>query len=58
MQNPLNMGYLGVKTIVDAPAGEARPARVDTGVWMVTRDNLSAPATQELLKPPVDRYLK
>jgi ribose transport system substrate-binding protein len=58
VQNPLNMGYLGVKTLVDHLQGKPVPARVDTGVWMVTRDNLSAPATQELLKPPVDRYLK
>jgi ribose transport system substrate-binding protein len=58
VQNPLNMGYLGVRTLVEHLQGKPVQARVDTGVWMVTRDNLGAPATQELLKPPVDRYLK
>jgi len=58
VQNPLNMGYLGVRTIVEHLQGKRVEARVDTGVWMVTRDNLDAPATQALLKPPVDRYLR
>jgi ribose transport system substrate-binding protein len=58
VQNPLNMGYLGVKTIIAHLQGKPVEARVDTGVWMVTRDNLAETATQELLRPPVDRYLK
>jgi ribose transport system substrate-binding protein len=58
VQNPLNMGYLGVKTIVAHLQGSPVERRVDTGVWMVTKDNLARTETQELLRPPVDRYLK
>ena len=57
VQNPLNMGYLGVKTLIAHLQGTPVEARIDTGVWMVTKDNLGDTATQELLKPPVDRYL-
>ena len=58
VQNPLNMGYLGVKTLIAHLQNKPVDARIDTGVWMVTKDNLGDTATQELLKPPVDRYLK
>jgi ribose transport system substrate-binding protein len=58
VQNPLNMGYLGVKSLIAHMQGKPVDARVDTGVWMVTKDNLGDTATQELLRPPVDRYLK
>jgi len=58
VQNPLNMGYLGVKTMVAHLQGAPVEKRIDTGVWMVTKDNLSETTTQQLLKPPVDRYLK
>lgn len=36
VQNPLNMGYLGVKTIVAVLRGEKVPERIDTGVGFVT----------------------
>jgi len=58
VQNPLNMGYLGVKTLIAHLQGKPVDARVDTGVWMVTKENLGETATRELLRPPVDRYLK
>jgi ribose transport system substrate-binding protein len=58
VQNPLNMGYLGVKTIVDHLQGKTVASRVDTGVWLVTKENFAQTETQELLKPPVDKYLK
>jgi len=32
--------------------------RVDTGVTMITPDNLDAPDAQTLLHPPLDQYLK
>ena len=57
VQNPLNMGYLGVLRMVDHLQGKPVEARIDTGVWMITKENLKEPATAELLHPPVDRYL-
>jgi ribose transport system substrate-binding protein len=57
VQNPLNMGYLGVLRMVDHLQGKPVEARIDTGVWMITKENLKEPSTAELLHPPVERYL-
>ncbi|MBC7369113.1 MAG: substrate-binding domain-containing protein [Undibacterium sp.] len=58
VQDPFRMGYLGVKTAVAALRGEKIEAVVDTGVMVATRENLEQAAVQELLNPPLDRYLK
>jgi ribose transport system substrate-binding protein len=58
VQNPFDMGYLGVRTIVERLLGKGVEKRIDTGVTMVTPENLSAPETQTLLHPPLDEYLK
>ena len=52
------MGYLGVRTMVEQLQGKAVEKRIDTGVTMVTPDNLDSPETQTLLHPPLDQYLK
>jgi len=57
VQNPMNMGYLGVMRMIDHLQGKPVDARIDTGVWMITKDNLEQPETAELLHPPVERYL-
>lgn len=51
IQNPVNMGYLGVKTMVDHLQGRAVEKRVDTGVWLITPENLDSSETQQLLHP-------
>ncbi len=58
VQNPLNMGYLGVKTLVAVLRGEKVPARLDTGVGFVTRENFNDPAMADIVHPPLDKYLK
>ena len=58
VQNPFNMGYLGVRTMVEALQGKNVARRLDTGVTMVTLDNLNSPDIQTLLHPPLDQYLK
>jgi len=58
VQNPFNMGYLGVRTMVESLQGKAVEKRIDTGVTMITPDNLDAPDSQALLHPPLDQYLK
>ncbi len=58
VQNPFNMGYLGVRTMVEHLQGKAVEKRIDTGVTMVTPDNLDAAEIQTLLHPPLDQYLK
>jgi ribose transport system substrate-binding protein len=58
VQNPMNMGYLGVKTMVESLQGKTVEKRIDTGVTMITPDKLDAPEVQSLLHPPLDQYLK
>jgi ribose transport system substrate-binding protein len=58
VQNPLNMGYLGVRTMVESLQGKQVEKRIDTGVTIITPDNLNAPEVQALLHPPLDQYLK
>jgi ribose transport system substrate-binding protein len=49
VQNPVNMGYLSVKTMVDHLQGRRVQKTVDTGVVLVTADNLADAAIQALL---------
>ena len=57
VQNPMRMGYLGVKTMADYLRGKPVQRRIDTGVMLVTGANLDYAATQEVIHPPIARYL-
>ncbi|HEV8265126.1 MAG TPA: substrate-binding domain-containing protein [Gemmatimonadales bacterium] len=57
VQNPMRMGYLGVKTMADYLRGKQVERRIDTGVMLVTPTNLDSAATQALVNPPIARYL-
>jgi len=58
VQNPFNMGYLGVRTMVDSLLGKQVDKKIDTGVMLVTKENLQSPEVNALLHPPLDQYLK
>lgn len=58
LQNPFNMGYIGVKTAVACLRGETVEKRVDTGVTLVTKQNMNEPEIKELLSPDLDKWLK
>jgi ribose transport system substrate-binding protein len=58
VQNPFNMGYLGVRTMVEHLQGKSIEKRIDTGVAVITPDNLDGQESQALLHPPLDQYLK
>jgi ribose transport system substrate-binding protein len=58
VQDPMNMGYLGVKTVVARIKGQAIERRIDTGVRVVSHDDMNTPEAQALLKPDLDRWLK
>jgi ribose transport system substrate-binding protein len=53
LQDPVKMGYLGVKAVVDSIQGKPVEKRIDTGVTLVTPDNLADPKIQELVNPAV-----
>ncbi len=57
VQNPIKMGYLGVKTMVAHLKNQPVEKRIDTGVSLVTPENMDEPASKELTNPPVDKYL-
>ena len=57
LQNPFEMGYQGVKTMVAHLKGQPIEARVDTGVTIVTPDNLDTEASKALLNPPLSKFL-
>ncbi len=57
LQNPFEMGYQGVKTMVAHLRGETVQPRVDTGVTIVTPENLDDESSKALLNPPLTEYL-
>ncbi|MCE5250299.1 substrate-binding domain-containing protein [bacterium] len=57
LQNPFNMGYLGVKTAVAYLKGEKVEQRIDTGVTIATPDNMNDPEIRQLLTPDLSQYL-
>jgi len=58
VQNPMLMGYLGVMTAVKHLRGEKVEHRLDTGVTLVTRENMDKSEITELIHPPYDKYVK
>ena len=58
VQNPLNMGYLGVKTMVAVLQGKKVEPVVDTGVGFVTKENFDSQEMADIVNPPLDKYLK
>ncbi|HYA49254.1 MAG TPA: substrate-binding domain-containing protein [Burkholderiales bacterium] len=57
LQNPMKMGYLGVKTMAAHLRGESVPKVIDTGVTLVTAENMDEPAIRSLLQPDFSKYL-
>ncbi len=58
IQDPVRMGYLGVKTLVARLHGETVERRIDTGVQMITRENMDDADKKELLQPDLSKWLK
>lgn len=57
LQNPMKMGYLGVKTMVQHLSGEQVEKRIDTGVAVVAEDNMDEPAIRDVLQPDLSQWL-
>ncbi len=58
LQDPLNMGYLAVKTMTAHLRGEPVQSRIDTGCAIATPETMNEPRIRELLSPPIARYLR
>jgi ribose transport system substrate-binding protein len=51
VQDPFRMGYEGVKIALAASKGESVSATIDTGVNLITKENMNTPRSQEFLNP-------
>jgi ABC-type sugar transport system substrate-binding protein len=49
-------GYEGIKTALAASKGEKVPETVDTGVNLITKENMNSERSKELLTPDVTKY--
>ena len=58
LQNPFRMGYLGVKTMAAHLQNQPVEKRIDTGVALVTKDNMNNPDIKDVLTPDLDKWLK
>ncbi len=58
LQDPMNMGYLGVKTMVEHLRGKTVEKRVPTGETLVTAATMNEAKNQALLQPDFKRWLK
>jgi ribose transport system substrate-binding protein len=58
VQDPVKMGYLGVMTAVAVLRHEKVAASIDTGVGLVTEENMDEPEMSALIHPPLAQYLK
>jgi ribose transport system substrate-binding protein len=58
VQNPMLMGYLAVMTMIRHLQGEPVEKRIDTGVVLISPENMAQPEMNDLLHPPYDKYLK
>lgn len=52
LQDPVQMGYEAVMTMVKSLRGETVEKRISTGEYLATPDNMEEPRMQELLHPP------
>ena len=50
VQDPYKMGYEGVRAVLNQKAGKPVERRMDTGVELVTKDNLDTAQIQNLIK--------
>jgi ribose transport system substrate-binding protein len=56
-QDPLDMGYQGVKAAVAVLKGETISKRIPTRLEMITPENMDEPDMKELIDPDLEKYL-
>ena len=57
LQDPINMGYLGVKTIMAHLQGQKVEKKIDTGSAVATPENMDDPKIKNLLEPDFKKWL-
>ncbi|MGQ9672300.1 MAG: ABC transporter substrate-binding protein [Candidatus Aminicenantales bacterium] len=56
LQNPVKIGYLGVRQMVLHLRGQPVEPVIDTGVYLVTEENMDEPEIRSLLLPDFSRF--
>jgi len=56
LQDPMNMGYMGVKTIVEHLRGKTVDKKMDTGSTVATKENMNEPDVARLLRPDFQKW--
>jgi ribose transport system substrate-binding protein len=57
LQDPINIGYLGVKTLVAHLQGKKVDKRIDTGSTVAMPENMDEPKIKNLLEPDFKKWL-
>jgi len=57
LQDPINMGYLGVKTMLAHLQGQKVERKIDTGSEVATAENMNEPRIKNLLEPDYKKWL-
>jgi ribose transport system substrate-binding protein len=57
LQDPFNMGFEAVKTLVSHVRGTKVESRIDTGATLVDKANMADPKIARLLRPEIDKWL-
>lgn len=57
VQDPFQIGFTAVKSVVDALDGKTPQKRIETPIHVLTADDLSRPEIDELLHPDLGKYL-
>jgi ribose transport system substrate-binding protein len=57
LQDPINMGYLGVKTLVAHLQGQKVEKHIDTGSTVATPENMDEAKIKNLLEPDFKKWL-
>jgi len=58
VQDPMRIGYLGVKTMVRHLRGQKVEPRIDTGAILINSENIDSDDVKELLQPDLSKWLK
>ncbi|MBI1353516.1 MAG: substrate-binding domain-containing protein [Acidobacteria bacterium] len=57
VQDPFNIGYEAVKTVIAAMQGQTPPKRIDSPATVVKPSNIDTPEIDKLLHPDLSKYL-
>ncbi len=58
VQDPVGIGYEGVRTMVRHLQGKPVERRIGTRVALITKENMAVQEMKDLLHPPLEKYLK